>query len=472
VLVVGVQCDGPTTADPTGITYNGVSMTKAVSLNDGSNASSSLWFLASPATGANDVVVTYSSNQRFTSGSVSFSGASSTYGVTGSNQASTGDPTVTVTTTSSAGFLVDSIYQNNGGLGLSPDAGQTSRYNEASFDGFDGWGSTKSVTSVGSYTMSWSQDTGAADRWISTTLEVKEYVAAGSGSAKVLVVAGGGGGGANAGGGGGAGGVVYHASHTVSAGSYSITVGGGGSGVTGAPGSGTNGSDSVFSDGANTITAVGGGFGRGATSPYTQTGGDGGSGGGGSYNATAGGSATQGNSGGGTGYGYGGGTGDDGGDAGGGGGGAGAVGATTTTSTGGAGGIGIADASVGNLLSIASAPDTSHIAGGGGGGGVGTSGGAGGDGGGGTGRGGAGGGPVDATANTGGGGGGDGSSNGSGAGGSGIVIIAYTTSQFTHTGGNATGTSGSETWVKFTSSGTLTLSAAGGKLLSLLGVGQ
>jgi hypothetical protein len=41
-----------------------------------------------------------------------------------------------------------------------------------------------------------------------------------------------------------------------------------------------------------------------------------------------------------------------------------------------------------------------------------------------------------------------------------VVIVAYTTSEFTHTGGDDTGTNGSETWVKFTTSGTLTLSNA------------
>jgi len=59
-------------------------------------------------------------------------------------------------------------------------------------------------------------------------------------------------------------------------------------------------------------------------------------------------------------------------------------------------------------------------------------------------------------ANTGSGGGGAG---GSGtdtgyAGGSGLFIIKYTTADGSHTGGNATGTSGGFTWVKFTSSGT------------------
>jgi len=69
---------------------------------------------------------------------------------------------------------------------------------------------------------------------------------------------------------------------------------------------------------------------------------------------------------------------------------------------------------------------------------------------------------VAGTTNTGGGGGGGGNPNAASAGGSGIVIVAYTTSEFTHTGGNSTGTSGSETWVKFTSSGSLVLTASGG----------
>jgi hypothetical protein len=120
-----------------------------------------------------------------------------------------------------------------------------------------------------------------------------------------------------------------------------------------------------------------------------------------------------------------------------------------------------------------------YVAGGGGGGGYNAGTGAGGSGGGGGGSHAVNNNGSDGTANTGGGGGGSYSANwNGGAGGSGIVIVAYTTSEFTHTGGNATGTSGSETWVKFTASGTLTLTAAGGGAaypsgsLGLMGVGM
>jgi len=259
----------------------------------------------------------------------------------------------------------------------------------------------------------------------------------------VLVVAGGGqGGGDNNNFGGGAGGVVYDTDHTITGQAYTITIGAGGSSG-GSNAHGADGNDSVFSDGVNTITAIAG------------------SGGGAGYQGTPG-SATQGSSGGGIGYG------SNGGDNGtadgvGGGGGAGGIGGDATANqTGGAGGIGIDDASVGGLLSMASAPDTDHIAGGGGGGGYSPGvGGAGGNGGGGHG----GDGPNDTsktagTANTGSGGGGSAKNGGAAgaAGGSGIVIISYPTGSITATGGTVT-TSGGNTIHTFISSGTFTVIA-------------
>lgn len=304
-------------------------------------------------------------------------------------------------------------------------------------------------------------------------------------TAKVLVVAGGGGGGANDGGGGGAGGVMYDSARVITAGSYTVTVGAGGIGatytlatdqITGR----TSGSNSIFDAGGTEIKALGGGYGGADVNPYNasvQDGATGGSGGGACRQADGGdyGSAGAGS---GTGVSYAntGGVGDASNSGGGGGGGAGAAGSAPTgglyssaSETGGVGGIGIADADVGNLLSMASAPDTDHIAGGGGGStwNISSNTAAGGNGGGGT-----GGREASVTSgadNTGGGGGAvsyEAASNPvtvAGSGGSGIVIVVLTTADWgSISGGDASGTSGSETWVKFTSSGTLTLTAAGG----------
>jgi hypothetical protein len=114
----------------------------------------------------------------------------------------------------------------------------------------------------------------------------------------ILIVGGGGGGGngdgtSNEPGGGGAGGIVYMVNKTLSSGTYKINVGKGGA-------SNTNGNNSTITDNNNntltfdSISLIGKGGGKGATSA-SQTGSDGGSGGGGGNNITNGGLATQGN---------------------------------------------------------------------------------------------------------------------------------------------------------------------------------
>ena len=235
------------------------------------------------------------------------------------------------------------------------------------------------------------------------------FTAEASGAVDVLVVAGGGAGGGGYGGGaggGGAGGYQVSPALSVSSGSYTVIVGGGGAPVDGNV-AGTSGSNSVFS----TITSIGGG---GGVSQATAT--AGGSGGGGGETAaflTGGaGTAGQGNNGG---------TGNDsGGNSGAGGGGAGSVGGNSSPSVVGAGGVGLQN----NYRT------GSNIYYGGGGGASGnnlpgSSGGLGGGGNGGPGSGGSGTVTGGAT-NTGGGGGGTfQSGKGLYGGGSGIVIIRY-----------------------------------------------
>lgn len=228
-----------------------------------------------------------------------------------------------------------------------------------------------------------------------------------------LVVAGGGGGGSSvlgnvAAGGGGAGG--YQAgSMTLSATSYTATIGAGGAGQVNTKGA--NGGNSTF----NGVTSTGGG-GGGCYVGFTTNPNSGGSGGGAAYDGTAGaGTGGQGNNGG-AGQTHNGGCG---------GGGANAVGANNSAANAGANG--------GGGTTISSNGMSGTYAGGGGGGAFTASGaGSGGSGGGGAGGNGSAGG-SNGTANTGGGGGGAGSNSGStttftgGTGGSGIIIISYLT---------------------------------------------
>jgi hypothetical protein len=266
----------------------------------------------------------------------------------------------------------------------------------------------------------------------------------------VLVAGGGGGGGAQgtntAGGGGGAGGYLSGTFLTSLGTVYTVTIGGGGAGSSGYQAQATSGTASSVT---GLTTAVGGGAGAGAGGTALN----GGSGGGtGNYlSAPSGvigtGTSGQGNNGG-QGVAY-----VSGSTSGGGGGGATSVGANGVTTTGGNGGAGATTTITGSSITLA---------GGGGAAGQSTAGTA-------TGGGGAGGtiaantNGTNGTVNTGGGGGGAGAASlatirTGGTGGSGVVYLSVPTDNYsgTTTGSPTITTSGSNTIMKFTGSGSYT----------------
>jgi hypothetical protein len=273
----------------------------------------------------------------------------------------------------------------------------------------------------------------------------------------LVVAGGGGGGGANSAGssgkgGGGAGGYRTSSQGVIVGTVITVTVGNGGAGGAAGNNDGVKGSDSSISgSGLTTITSAGGGYGA-ANTPAGGGAGSGGSGGGGNVESVSvlGGSGntpstspSQGNNGG-AGLAVAVGAGDGGG----GGGGAGAVGqSVSSTTVGGNGGNGTASSITGSSVTYA-----------GGGGGGGLTGGSGGTGGGGTG----GSNSVTqtaGTANLGGGGGGAGNtSSAGGAGGKGVVILSVPTAIYsgTSSGSPTITTSGSNTILQFTGSGTYT----------------
>ena len=266
-----------------------------------------------------------------------------------------------------------------------------------------------------------------------------------AGQMAFLNIAGGASGGienARSGGGGGAGGfrtsfgttsgggASAESNITLASETYTITIGAGGASSSSSPSAGNDGSlSSIAAPSITTISSVGGG-GGGAPG----TGRTGGSGGGGAHGGNAGGSGT-------TNQGFAGGTGT--GEspyAGAGGGGAGAVGGGSSAGSAGAGGNGVEV----SITGVA----TFYAGGGGGGGNADAAGGTGGGGHGATGTANAG------TTNTGSGGGG--AQTTSGAGGSGVVILRLRTSEYsgTTTGSPTVTTTGEETVLTFTGSGT------------------
>ena len=261
-----------------------------------------------------------------------------------------------------------------------------------------------------------------------TTIGTTTWTApAGVTSIQVLVVAGGGGGGSGnnrCGGGGGAGGYIYNSSYTVTPGTkYTVLVGTGGTG--GTANIGRNGGNSVF----DTLIAIGGGAGSG--NYYAPSSGGSAGGGGSDQSAIVSGTSGQGSAGGKGAY-------NGGFYTAGGGGGAGGAGGSSTTSTASAGGVGIQNSISGNATYYAggggAAGQNAGLAGtvaaaALGGGGVGAYSGDG------TAN------PAPGAVNGGnatyyGGGGGGGSTGGAGGNGyQGIVIISYTSSPTSLTGG-------------------------------------
>ena len=261
-------------------------------------------------------------------------------------------------------------------------------------------------------------------------------------AASYLIAAGGGAGGGaqnnDANGGGGAGGLVTGTTNFTAGTVYTVVVGAGGSGSSGATGgSGSNssitglttavgGGGGAYRTGAAGSGGSGGGMGNTGGSVGSGTSGQGNNGGTSAFNGTSGGAGA--------------------------GGGSGAVGGNGST-TGGVGGVGTSSSITGTAVFYA----------GGGGGASSVTGGAGGNGGGGA---GGGGGATSTgtagTVNTGGGGGGGwaaaGQSTAGAAGGSGIVIISVLSSQYSGitTGSPTITTSGTNTIMKFTASGSYT----------------
>jgi len=243
-----------------------------------------------------------------------------------------------------------------------------------------------------------------------------------------LAIGGGGAGGGyyGNGGGGGAGGLLNTTAAFIPGTQYTLTVGAGGV---------YNGSNSTITgSGFTTLTLVGGGSGGNNGGGGGDSGGSGGGGGGGGSGGAGGaGTAGQGNNGG---------AGNGGLHQGGGGGGAGSYG--QGGGAGGAGGSGAASSITGTSVTYAGGGGSSYGSGGSGGGGSGGYGG---------------GGSAGAT-NTGSGGGGGNNDTGTdrGYGGSGLIILSVPTAQYTgtYTGSPTITTSGSNTILKYTSTGTYT----------------
>ena len=175
VMVVGIADFGPDSASASSsITYNSVSLTHYVSKIQGGYDRTFIYYLADPATGANNVVITFNTNvSQYSAGAMTVYNAQTplTNATVGAGTG-TGDPSITVT--SATGDMVfDVIGDQQKSATLGVGAGQTQRWLNSGASRRDGGASTEPGAS--SVTMSWTSNSGAGENWVQVGANIPQY---------------------------------------------------------------------------------------------------------------------------------------------------------------------------------------------------------------------------------------------------------------------------------------------------------
>lgn len=131
LLVVMGQDTSGGTSTVTGVTYNGVAMTKIAGAQVPSDRQITMWYLVAPATGTNDVVVTSSTSQNLRFHSISYTGVDQTTPTDGSNTNTSSGTSIstTITTTVDNCWMVMFAKDNSGGKTYTTSTGDTIREN-------------------------------------------------------------------------------------------------------------------------------------------------------------------------------------------------------------------------------------------------------------------------------------------------------------------------------------------------------
>ncbi len=161
VLIVGVQSEHSAVLHPSSVTFNGTGLTQIGVASAGTTTymNVSLWYLLAPSSITANVVVTWSSTvNNATAGAVSLNGLAQIApeaSATSFNNA--GATTTNITTLSENAVVVDMFGSGQDQGDLAPGSGQTQRFINAAGTTTSGGGSSKSVASPASTSMTWTQ---------------------------------------------------------------------------------------------------------------------------------------------------------------------------------------------------------------------------------------------------------------------------------------------------------------------------
>lgn len=164
-LIVVAVCANKDSGDITGVTYNAVALTRAVTVGSAGSVLSQLWYLKAPATGANTLSVAYNGTAYISVVATTYWNVDQTTPInaTATATGSSTAPSVNLVTTFSAPTVFDSAATQ---YSSTADGSQTQR-------GMLGepfmWGGLSTENGTGTVTMSWS--TGSSGAWSIVAME-------------------------------------------------------------------------------------------------------------------------------------------------------------------------------------------------------------------------------------------------------------------------------------------------------------
>lgn len=156
----------PTFSTVTGVTYNGVAMTLVKEEHETTFSAgyNSLWILKAPATGAHNVVITFSaSSLRVSGGAVSFTGVDQTTPQSNAASAQGASTSSSTTVTSVSGSVVTGCAYELGSINA-PTSGNTQQWSQSEGGFGDGSGQA-TASGAASVNMTWTWG-GGTNVWV------------------------------------------------------------------------------------------------------------------------------------------------------------------------------------------------------------------------------------------------------------------------------------------------------------------
>jgi len=184
LVLVGAEANSANNGnDPvTSLTYNGNSLAKVDSQHTnvtpgGSGNSAEIWYGLAPATGAHNVVVTYTGNVDGDSvTAISLTGVDQTSPINTflGGKGNSANPSTSVTTTVDNCLVLDILSGSGSGTTLTTDASQTERSNITNVGHMRSATSSEAKAAAGSVAMSWTM---SSQVWAQVVVALTPYVA-------------------------------------------------------------------------------------------------------------------------------------------------------------------------------------------------------------------------------------------------------------------------------------------------------